>query len=104
MLDRAVDFRESHPELEHRWADVSYYDLVQDPIAVVGHIYAHFGWELHPEAVAAMETWLDKQHERRRTEKRHKYDIADYGLTPEMVDAAFARYKDFYRVRKDGMR
>ena len=27
MLDRAVGFRESHPELEDRWIDVSYYDL-----------------------------------------------------------------------------
>ena len=95
MLDCAVDFRTRHPELEDRWVDVSFYDLVQDPTAVVGHIYERFGWPLEPEAVAAMEHWLEVQAARRRGEKRHKYHLADFGLTREKVDAAFSRYRDF---------
>ena len=95
LLDRAVAFRESRPDLEDRWIDVSYYDLVQDPMSVVARIYERRGWQLRPEAVEAMETWLDEQRERRRTEKRHKYDMADYGLTRGMIDAAFARYREF---------
>ena len=95
LLDRAVAFRESHPELEDRWVDVSYYDLVQDPMAVVADVYDRRGWPLRPEAVTAMEAWLDEQSERRRTEKRHTYDIADYGLTREAIDEAFVRYLDF---------
>ena len=102
LLDRAVDFRRSHPELEDRWIDVSYYDLVQDPMAVVARIYEGYDWELTVEAVEAMEHWLDEQREHRRKEKRHKYDIADYGLTREMVDEAFARYRDF--LTSTGMR
>ena len=31
MLDRAVRFREAHPELQQRWCDVSYVDLVDHP-------------------------------------------------------------------------
>ena len=99
LLHRAVDFRNAHPELEHRWIDVSYYDLVQDPLAVVGRIYDHFGWSLESAAVTAMDAWLAEQAERRRSEKRHRYDIADYGLTREMVDAAFARYRAFVSER-----
>jgi len=95
LLDRAVAFRESHPELDDRWIDVSYYDLVEDPTAVVAQVYDRRGWPLRPDTIAAMEAWLDEQMERRRTEKRHTYDIADYGLTREAVDAAFARYLDF---------
>ena len=95
ILDRAVDFRESHPELEDRWIDVSYYDLVQDPMAAVAHIYDRRGWTLRPDATRAMEAWLDDQRDRRRTEKRHRYDIAAYGLTRQMVDEAFARYREF---------
>lgn len=95
LLDRAVDFRESHPELEARWIDVSYYDLVQDPMSVVARIYERRGWELRPDAEEAMEIWLDEQRERRRTEQRHKYDIAAYGLTRDMIDTAFARYREF---------
>ena len=95
LPDRAVDFRESHPELEDRWIDVSYYDLVQDPLGVVARIYDRRGWPLGPDAVEAMDTWLEVQRERRRTEKRHKYDIADYGLTRETVEIAFGRYREF---------
>ena len=95
MLNGAVDFRTSHPELEDRWLDVSFYDLVEDPMAVVAHIYDRFGWSLAPEAVAAMDEWREVQAAHRQKEKRHKYDIADYGLTREAIDAAFGRYLDF---------
>ena len=99
LLGRAVSFRNSHPEFEHRWIDVSYYHLVRDPLAVVGRIYDHFGWTLEPGAVATMDAWLVQQAERRRTEERHRYDIADFGLTREGIDAAFARYRDFVSER-----
>ena len=99
MLDRAVDFREAHPELQQRWCDVSYVDLVDNPRATVRAIYEHFGWTLEPAAVAAMEAWQERQAERRRHEVRHSYDLKHYGLTPEAVDAAFARYREFIAGR-----
>ena len=99
MLDRAVAFRTSHPELEDRWVDVSFYDLVQDPMAVVASIYDHFGWTLEREAVQTMGVWLDRQAAARSKERRHKYNLADYGLTGEAVDAAFARYREFLSTR-----
>ena len=99
MLDRAVEFRRSHPELEHRWHDVSFYDLVRDPIAVVVGIYRRFGWSMESESIEAMKAWFWKQDEQRRAEQRHRYDIADHGLTREMIDEAFARYRDFLSDR-----
>ena len=99
MLDKAVDFRLAHPELEHRWMDVNYFDLVEDPFSVVRSIYQHFGWTLEQEAVDAMEEWQIRQSEKRRTEKRHRYALEDYGLTPETVNAAFKRYRDFITTR-----
>ena len=90
MLDSMVEFRTSHPELEDRWLDISFYDLVQAPMDMVAHVYDRFGWPLEEEAEAAMNAWLDVQAEQRRSEKRHKYDIADFGLTREKVDAAFS--------------
>ncbi len=95
MLDRAVNFREAHPELQLRWCDVSYVDLVKDPWATVRSIYEHSGWPLEPGAVAAMEAWQARQAEQRRHEVRHRYDLNDYDLTPEAVDAAFSRYREF---------
>ncbi len=95
MLDSMVKFRKSHPELEDRWLDISFYDLVQAPMDMVAHIYDRFGWQLRPEAITNMDDWLELQATQRRSEKRHKYDLADFGLTREKVGAAFSHYRDF---------
>ena len=99
MLNKAVRFRESHPELEDRWVDVNYFDLVQDPLAVVRRIHDRFGWKLEQGAVAGMNEWLSRQSEQRRRETRHRYRLENHGLTPDEVDAAFAPYRDFITTR-----
>lgn len=99
MMERAVHFRETHPELESRWMDVNYVDLIEDPFRVVRNIYQHFGWTLEQAALDAMEEWQFRQAKKRRGEKRHRYDLKDYGLTPESVNAAFKRYRDFLTTR-----
>ena len=78
-----------------RWMDVNYFDLIEEPFGVVRRIYQHFGWTLEQAAVDAMEEWQFRQAEKRRTQTRHRYDLKDYGLTPETVNAAFARYRSF---------
>ncbi len=40
MLNNAIQFRLDHPEIEKRWVDVRYSDLVRDPMAVVHDIYS----------------------------------------------------------------
>ena len=99
MLDKAVGFRLAHPELEDRWVDVNYIDLVENPFGVIRRIYKHFGWTLKQAASDAMEEWQFHQAEKRRTETRHRYALEDYGLTPETVNAAFKRYRDFITSR-----
>ena len=99
MMDRAVHFRETHPELEHRWMDVNYVDLVEDPLAVVHGIYERFNWPLKQSVLNTMDDWLFQQRERRRKEPKHRYDLADYGLTSEEVNAAFAGYREFLTRR-----
>ena len=99
MMDRAVHFRETHPELEHRWMDVNYVDLIEDPFGVVRSIYKRFDWPLEQTTIDAMEDWQSRQAEKRRGEKRHRYALEDYGLTPETVNAAFKRYRDFLTTR-----
>ena len=99
MLDKAVDFRLAHPGLEDRWVDVNYIDLVENPFGVIRGIYEHFGWTLGQAASGTMEEWHERQIEKRRTETRHRYALEDYGLTPEAVNAAFARYRDFITSR-----
>ena len=75
--------------------DVNYVDLIEDPFGVVRSIYKHFGWTLEQAAVDTMEDWQERQAQQRRGEKRHRYDLEDYGLTPKAVNDAFARYREF---------
>ena len=95
MLNGATRFRLDHPELEHRWVDLAYTDMTQDPMAVIRKVYGHFGWELDPPAADAMRAWLRQQEERRRHEYRHSYALEDYGLTHGEVAGAFAPYLEF---------
>ena len=99
MLNEAMRFRASRPELESRWVDVSYYELVENPMAVVNAIYERLGWRLEPTAAADMQSWLERQAEQRRREPPHRYRLEDFGLTAERVDAAFAPYRDFMDTR-----
>ncbi|MYC65123.1 MAG: NAD-dependent epimerase/dehydratase family protein [Acidobacteriia bacterium] len=99
MLNGATRFRSAHPELEHRWVDVAYVDLIRDPMKVVRDIYSRFGWLLEQTAVNEMEDWLSWQEDLRRREKRHSYMLQDFGLTAGQVNAAFAPYLDFAAAR-----
>ena len=99
MLNGATRFRSGHPELEGRWVDVAYVDLVRDPLKVVRDIYSRFGWPLEQTAVNEMKAWLSQQADRRRREQRHSYLLEDFGLTADEVNAAFAPYLDFTAAR-----
>jgi len=103
MLNDAMRFRASQPALDRRWVDVSYVDLVDDPMAVVNDIYARLGWALEPAAAHAMQEWLTLQEEQRRHEPRHEYRLEDYGLTPEAVNEAFAPHREFAAARGIGL-
>lgn len=100
MLNEAMRFRASRPELESRWVDVSYRDLVENPMGVVNAIYERLDCRLEPAASAEMESWLERQAEQRRQEPPHRYSLEDFGLTAERVAAAFAPYREFVASRK----
>jgi len=100
MLNEAMRFRASCPELEARWVDVNYRDLVENPMGVVSEIYERFDWRLEPAATAEMESWLERQAEQRRQEPPHRYNLEDFGLNTERVSAAFAPYREFVGSRK----
>ncbi len=99
MLNQAMQFRASRPELDRRWADVRYIDLVNDPMAVVNDVCQRLGWHREPDTFDTMRECLTMQEEQRRQEPRHEYRLEDYGLTPEAVDEAFAPYRDFVAAR-----
>ncbi len=73
-----------------QFADVAFADLVRDPIGTVRGIYDHFGLDLTPEALAAVEA-IDREQKQGGKAPSHRYDLADYGLTEHDVRQAFDR-------------
>ena len=100
MLNGAMKFRASRAELEGRWVDVRFADLVTKPMAVVRSIYERLDWPLSAAAESAMKKWLVIQAAQRRREPRHVYRLEDYGLTAETVYKAFSHYLEFAAARR----
>jgi hypothetical protein len=78
------------------FVDVSYYDLIKDPIREVERIYEAAGTPLTPEAREAMESArkVNKQHKY----GRHKYSLADFGMTKDDVESRIAAYRTRFNV------
>lgn len=85
-LDRFRTERARHDPA--RFFDVHYSDFVRDPLATVEASYAHFGLPFTEQARAAM----TRLHEESRTgaaKPSHRYQLADFGLTPDDISTHF---------------
>jgi hypothetical protein len=77
-MGRVTRFRDAHPELDGRFIDVTYRELVSDPLAVVRRIYQHLDIRLSETATERMQrlAWG-----RSRYRARHDSPtLADLGL------------------------
>jgi hypothetical protein len=76
--------------------DVSYYDLIKDPMPEVTRIYEAAGLELTREARDAMEASrnVNKQHKY----GRHRYSLADFGMTKDDLEPRIAPYRAHFKV------
>jgi hypothetical protein len=90
MLARCVETfrteRERHPA--EQFVDVQYDDFVADPVGTTRGIYSSFGLDWTPGVDAAV-TAIDRESRQGGRRPRHRYDLADYGLTEDEVRAAF---------------
>lgn len=87
-LERGLEQRAKlPPEL---FVDCSQQEFVDDPLGVVQRVYDAFGLVLSGAARAAMQAHVDANPKGKHG--RHEYDLAEYGLTLEMIDQRFAFY------------
>jgi hypothetical protein len=70
--------------------DLEYDAICRDPMATVRQIYEHFGWSVSPEAERRMRA-LIAGHAQRQS-GNHRYDLSEFGSSPEEVFSAFAPY------------
>jgi hypothetical protein len=86
-LERFNTVRAKHNPAQ--FYDVDYHDLIADPLGAVANVYGHFRLALTGEARKAMEDSHAESQTGARAPK-HKYSLADYGLTAEEVKERFA--------------
>ncbi len=97
MIDRSLSARAEGAEAA--CVDVSYYDLLDDPIAEVRRIYARAEITLDPAAEAAMRGVLRRDVQHRHG--RHVYRTRDFGLSPARIEETFADYRDRFSIRRE---
>lgn len=74
--------------------DVRFEDLLADPFAEVGRVYADLGADVSEPALAAMQDWLAR---RPRETGRPDYRAETYGLSDAQIDERFAEYNAHFR-------
>ena len=97
LFERMLAAREHIPP--ERVIDVQYRDVVENPIAVVRSIYAHFGRSLSHEAEARMTRWLAEHP--RHGHGVHRYTLGEFGLEREQVERACGDYIDRFEIPEE---
>jgi NAD(P)-dependent dehydrogenase (short-subunit alcohol dehydrogenase family) len=101
MIDRSLAVRDGGAGHAGgaSFVDVSYYDLLADPLAELRRIHARAGTALSPEAEAAARavTARDTQHRH----GRHVYRTRDFGLSPALVEETFGDYRARFAIPRE---
>ncbi len=88
-MKRALEARDG--QHGQRFVDVSYREMVADPVRSVHALYGRLGRRIDGDFGARMERWLADNP--RHKHGVHHYDLDQFGLTPQAVNAAFASYR-----------
>jgi hypothetical protein len=94
MAQRAMATRDR--VRDRGFVDISYYDLIENPVEAVERVYAAAGMPLTQEAREAMQASrrVNKQHKY----GRHKYALEDFGLTADDIESKLAPYRARFGV------
>ena len=79
-----------------QFLDVQFLDTVKRPLEVVRRIYEFIGWQITPEAEAAMRAWLAEDEKSHGAGGAHDYSPEAFGLTPDQLKRDFAPYRERY--------
>lgn len=95
----ATRLRLAQKGVKGRFHDVSYLELIRDPLAVVRRIYREFDRDLTSEALSAMRHYLLSDPKDRGG--AHSYSLQKYGLDAESEREKFKEYLDCFAVEPE---
>lgn len=82
-----------------RFVDVSYVDLVDNPMAVLGKVYDRAGIPFGPDARKAAERTASRNVQHRYG--RHIYEPESFGLSREAIEHGMAAYRKRRRIPRE---
>jgi hypothetical protein len=97
MIEHAMAVRAQHDP--RQFYDLSFRELVEDPVAAIGRCYDAFGFRLSAETEGRMQAW----HAANRQGKHggHHYTPAEFGLSEDAIAERFARYTERFGVARE---
>lgn len=101
-MEQANSWRAAHPETTV--VDVHYQDLIADPIAAAERVYAAFDMHLSAKARQCMTEFLRvNRHGQGQGAHavKHRYTLAEFGLTEAMVEETCGEYIEQYSVVRE---
>jgi hypothetical protein len=84
----------------NRICDVEYEEISREPMAAVQRVYNHFGWSLSRDAEQRMRALIASHAQRQPG--NHRYQLSQFGCSPEEVLSAFAPYCQRFGLRRFG--
>ncbi len=97
-VTRSMDFRAKHGE--NAFLDVSYADLVADPLKQIRRIYDFLGLPLAPETERTMQTFLTRNPQGKHG--AHRYQLEDFALDRTRLARDFEPYCSRFDVPAEG--
>jgi hypothetical protein len=94
MLERSLAVRAAVND--EGFIDVSYYDLVRDPVGEVRRLYEQLGLAWSPAALARLEA--TRRDNPQHKYGRHAYRLEDFGLSEQGVEPLLAAYRARFAV------
>ena len=88
--------RSEQKQLQGSFFDVSYPELIRDPMAAVSGIYRHFGRELTSAAEAAMRRYVEQNPKDKKGV--HLYSLEEFGLDHATERSNFRGYTDYFDI------
>ena len=78
---------------------VAYQALLDDPVAAVEGIYAHFGDAVGPLHRRRMQAWMRERHQ--TAFGRHRYAPADFGWSYDEIAEQFKAYRERFAIPRE---
>jgi hypothetical protein len=94
LMELSMNVRASRGE--SHFIDVSYYDLVDDPLKQLERIYQKGDIPFDDQVARSARELLERQVQHKYG--RHRYGLEDFGLSIEQVEHDFGFYRDHYSI------